>query len=111
MNMVPKAYSNFIQTLTEAVENGDVSMDRIDDAVRRILTTKFELGLFEQPFARPDLLVTIGSDTHREIAREAVRKSLVLLKNEESVLPLPKDVSMVFVAGAHADDIGLQSGG
>ena len=111
MNMVPKAYSSYIQTLTEAVENGDVSMDRIDDAVRRILTLKFELGLFEQPFSRSELLVTVGSDTHREIAREAVRKSLVLLKNEESVLPLPKDVSLVFVAGAHADDIGLQSGG
>jgi len=111
MNMVPYNAPTFISTLTKAVENGDVSMERIDDAVRRILTAKFELGLFEQPYSRPELLDTVGSEAHREIAREAVRKSLVLLKNENEVLPIAKDTPLIFVAGAGADDIGLQSGG
>jgi beta-glucosidase len=86
-------------------------MDRIDDAVRRILTVKFKLGLFEQPYSRPDLLNSVGSQPHREIAREAVRKSLVLLKNQGDVLPLAKDTGKIFIAGAGANDIGLQSGG
>ena len=111
MNMVPYAYSKYLVTLNEAVENGDVSMERIDDAVRRILTVKFELGLFEQPFSRPDLVDQVGSEAHRALAREAVRKSLVLLKNEGDVLPLAKDTNLIFVAGNGADDIGLQSGG
>ena len=111
MNMVPYNAPTFISTLTKAVENGDVSMERIDDAVRRILIAKFELGLFEQPFSRPEFLDTVGSEAHREIAREAVRKSLVLLKNENEALPIDKKTPLIFVAGAGADDIGLQSGG
>ncbi len=111
MNMVPYAYSNYIVTLTDAVENGDIPIERIDDAVRRILTVKFELGLFERPYSQPDLLDQVGSDEHRAIAREAVRKSLVLLKNEGDVLPLAKDAATIFVAGTGANDIGLQSGG
>ena len=111
MVMVPEDYQSFIHNLTRAVERGDVSMDRIDDAVRRILTVKFELGLFERPLADPDLLPTIGSRAHRELAREAVRKSLVLPKNEGALLPLDKDLPLVFVAEAGADDIGMQCGG
>jgi beta-glucosidase len=111
MNMVPYAYSNYLNTLTKAVENGDVPMERIDDAVRRILIIKFELGLFEEPYSRPELLDMVGSVEHREIAREAVRKSLVLLKNEGDVLPLAKDTNLIFVAGKGANDIGIQSGG
>jgi beta-glucosidase len=110
MNMVPYDYVRYIDTLTEAVENGDVSEERIDDAVRRILRVKFEMGLFEQPYSDPELLETVGSEEHRAIAREAVSKSLVLLKNQGNILPLDKDIPMLLVAGA-ADDLGLQSGG
>jgi beta-glucosidase len=111
MIMVPYDYSAFIDGLTQAVNNGDVPVERIDDAVRRILAVKFQLGLFERPFADESLLSRVGSDEHRELAREAVRKSLVLLKNDKQALPLAKDAPLVFVAGQGADDIGLQCGG
>jgi len=111
MNMVPYDYRRFINALTKAVEEGDVPLERIDDAVRRILTVKFELGLFEQPFANRDLLAEVGSEEHRTTARDAVAQSLVLLKNDDSILPLSKEVPALFVAGAAADDIGIQSGG
>ena len=111
MVMVPYDYVRFIDTLTEAVENGDVPMARIDDAVRRILTVKFQLGLFERPFSDAELLPLVGSDEHREVAREAVRKSLVLLKNEGDALPLAKDPAVIVVAGSGANDIGMQCGG
>jgi beta-glucosidase len=110
MIMVPYDYDEFIDNLTQAVENGDVSMERIDDAVRRILTVKFQLGLFERPFADPAQLSIVGSAEHRALAREAVRKSLVLLKNENDTLPIAKDTPLIFVAG-HANDIGVQCGG
>lgn len=111
MNMVPYNYTRFIDTLTEAVENGDVSQTRIDEAVRRILTVKFELGLFEQPLGDGALLSEVGSAAHREVARQAVRESLVLLQNENATLPLDKATPVLFVAGEAADDIGIQSGG
>jgi beta-glucosidase len=111
MVMVPSDYVTFIDTLTEAVENGDVPMARIDDAVRRILTVKVRLGLFERPFSDATLLSRIGSEEHREVAREAVRKSLVLLKNEGDALPLDKDIPVIFVTGSGADDVGMQCGG
>jgi beta-glucosidase len=111
MNMVPHNYIRFINTLTKAVKEGDVLQSRIDDAVRRILTVKFEMGLFEQPYSLPDLLPEVGSDEHRSLAREAVSKSLVLLKNEGELLPLSKNLSYIYVAGTAADDIGIQSGG
>jgi beta-glucosidase len=111
MIMVPCDYRAFINGLTQAVENGDVPTERIDDAVRRILTVKLQLGLFERPFADEDLLAQVGSDEHRELAREVVRKSLVLLKNEGDVLPLAKDTPLIFVAGSSADNVGTQCGG
>jgi len=111
MIMVPYDYDAFINGLTEAVNNGDVPLERIDDAVRRILTVKFQLGLFERPFADESLLPLVRSDEHRELAREAVRKSLVLLKNDNNTLPLAKDTPLIFVAGQGANDIGIQSGG
>lgn len=110
MVMVPYDYLTFIETLKRAVERGDVPTQRIDDAVRRILTAKFLLGLFERPYAEPSLLPSVGSAEHRELAREAVRKSLVLMKNH-GVLPLGKDTPLIFVAGRGADDIGMQCGG
>ncbi len=111
MNMVPYNYKRYINTLTEAVESGDVSEARIDDAVRRILTVKFKLGLFERPTSDPALLDVVGSEEHRALAREAVAKSLVLLKNDDGVLPLSKETLLINVAGVGADDIGMQSGG
>ena len=111
MVMVPYDYVAFINTLTQAVEAGNVPIERIDDAVRRILRVKLELGLFDQPAAEPAGLKTIGTEAHRKLAREAVQKSLVLLKNDGKVLPLAKDAPLILVAGQSADDIGRQAGG
>lgn len=111
MNMVPYDYERFIANLTLAVERGDVSVERIDDAVSRILRVKFMLGLFEAPLADPILLPLFGAEAHRALAREAVAKSLVLLKNDNAALPLAKDLPLLFVAGEGADDIGRQAGG
>jgi beta-glucosidase-like glycosyl hydrolase len=85
-----------------------VPMSRIDDANRRILTKKFELGLFEQPYTDRSYTGTVGSAAHRTIARQAVRESQVLLKNRNAILPLPKTQAKLFVAGKNADDIGNQ---
>ena len=111
MNMVPSEYDLFIETLTTAVETGDVPIERIDDAVRRILTVKFELGLFERPFTDDSRLDVIGSDAHRELARQAVRESLVLLHHDGDTLPVSQETPVIFVAGEAANDIGIQSGG
>ncbi len=111
MVMVPFDYKRFITTLTEAVEKGDVPMSRIDDAVRRILQVKFEMGLFEHPNTDGSLLATIGSEASRKVARQAVRESLVLLKNDAQTLPLAKDTPVIFVAGQGAENMGIQSGG
>ncbi|MGW5647426.1 glycoside hydrolase family 3 protein [Saccharopolyspora sp. NPDC003752] len=111
MIMVPHEYQKFMDLLRAEVEAGRVPMERIDDANRRILTKKFELGLFERPFTDRSLTGTVGSAEHRELAREAVRESQVLLKNDGNVLPLAKDGGKIFVAGKNADDIGNQSGG
>lgn len=111
MIMVPYDYQEFMDLLRQEVEAGRVPMSRIDDANRRILTKKFELGLFENPFTDRSFTPTVGSPEHRELARQAVRESQVLLKNEGGVLPLPKDSGKIFVAGKNADDIGNQSGG
>jgi beta-glucosidase len=111
MNMVPYDYVRFIDTMKQAVSNGDIAEERIDDAVRRILTVKFELGLFDHPYSDSALPLTVGSDAHRTLARQAVRESLVLLKNDNAALPLAKDTSTIYVAGQGADDIGMQCGG
>jgi beta-glucosidase len=110
MIMVPYDYLRFIDTLTQAVNNGDVSMARIDDAVRRILTAKFKLGLFERPLCGEIGPEAVGADEHRALGREAVARSLVLLKND-AALPIPKDVPLLYVGGSAADNIGIQSGG
>jgi beta-glucosidase len=111
MVMVPFEWRNFISTLRTEVQAGRVPMSRIDDANRRILTKKFQLGLFERPLTDRSFTSTVGSAAHRSLARQAVRESQVLLKNRFGVLPLPKSGPKYFVAGRHADDIGRQSGG
>jgi beta-glucosidase len=111
MNMVPYDSLRFIDTMKQAVTKGDIKPERIDDAVRRILTVKFMLGLFYHPTADPAMLATIRSQEHLDLAREAVRKSLVLLKNENRALPIAKDSASIFVAGQGANDLGMQAGG
>ncbi len=110
MIMVPFDYRRFIDTLTAAVERGDIPLARIDDAVGRILGVKAELGLFDHPYGDESLQPQVGSEAHRQVARQAVRQSLVLLKNERS-LPLARDLPRLLVAGRAADDLGLQCGG
>ncbi len=111
MIMVPTEWRSFITLLKAEVQAGRVPMSRIDDANRRILTKKFELGLFEKPLTDRSYTPSVGNAAHRAVAREAVRKSQVLLKNQNGVLPLPKTSSKLFVAGKSADNIGYQSGG
>jgi beta-glucosidase len=111
MSMVPNDFVRFITTLKQAVANGDVPQERIDDAVRRILRVKLESGVFEHPFGDEGDLALVGSAEHRQLARRAVALSLVLLKNEGNVLPLSKSEGPVLVAGIGADNIGLQCGG
>jgi beta-glucosidase len=111
MVMVPAEWKRFIETLKAEVAAGRVPMSRIDDANRRILTKKFELGLFERPLTDRRYLGSVGSAEHRALARQAVARSQVLLKNDRNVLPLARDDNRIFVAGKSADDIGNQSGG
>lgn len=101
----------FQNSLKEGVKNNSVSMFRIDDAVRRILRQKFRLGLFKNPFPDTTLVPKIGSKEHRNIAKQAVRESLVLLKNKNAILPLSKETKKIVVVGEHANSSGLQSGG
>ncbi|MFJ6390837.1 glycoside hydrolase family 3 protein [Streptomyces sp. NPDC091972] len=110
MVMAPYAYKDFRSALVAEVRAGRVSERRIDDAVSRILTQKFRLGLFEKPYADTSGASRIGSAGHRAVAREAAAASQVLLKNAGGVLPLRKS-QRVYVAGSNADDIGNQSGG
>ncbi|GAB4836202.1 hypothetical protein Ancab_001116 [Ancistrocladus abbreviatus] len=115
MVMIPYNFTEFISDLTYLVKNNFIPMDRIDDAVGRILVVKFTMGLFENPLADLSLVSELGSQAHRDLAREAVRKSLVLLKNGKEgdvpLLPLPKRASKILVAGSHADNLGYQCGG
>ncbi|GFP87501.1 lysosomal beta glucosidase [Phtheirospermum japonicum] len=115
MIMVPYNYTEFIDGLTSLVNNKFIPMSRIDDAVARILRVKFTMGLFEYPLADNSMIKYLGHKDHKDLAREAVRKSLVLLKNgkyaKHPLLPLPKKASKILVAGTHADNIGNQCGG
>ncbi|GAA5050651.1 glycoside hydrolase family 3 protein [Streptomyces similanensis] len=110
MMMVPYSYTKFTSTLIDEVKAGRISERRIDDAVSRILTEKFELGLFEHPYTDTRNASEIGSADHRAVARKAAAESQVLLKNNQNVLPLKKS-QKVYVAGSNADDIGNQTGG
>ncbi|KAK7315569.1 hypothetical protein VNO77_34122 [Canavalia gladiata] len=113
--MVPYNYTEFIYGLTLQVKNKLIPISRINDAVKRILRVKFVMGLFENRLADYRLVNQLGSQEHRELAREAVRKSLVLLRNgvdaDQPLLPLSKKASKILVAGSHAHNLGYQCGG
>ncbi|MFA5189049.1 MAG: glycoside hydrolase family 3 protein [Patescibacteria group bacterium] len=110
MVMTPFEYKDFISNIQKALANGDITMNRLDDAVKRILTVKFKTGVFDRLLATPEGLSVIGSDQHRKLAREAVRESQVLLKNNDT-LPISKNTPKILVAGSAADNLGRQSGG
>jgi beta-glucosidase len=103
-------YQKLQTTLMDLVAKKEIPMSRIDDAVRRILRQKFELGLFEHPYTDRRKLGQVGSAQHRKVARKAVAESQVLLKNRHHTLPLRKR-GKVYVAGSNADNIGNQAGG
>ena len=113
MFMVSEKWKKFIVLMHDLAVSGAVPMSRIDDAVRRILRVKIAAGLFEEtkPSTRAKAYQTsFGGSDHRDIAREAVRKSLVLLKNEDATLPLNNE-SRILVTGKNAHDRGHQCGG
>jgi len=114
MFMITDKWKDFIGHVKAGISSGQVAMERLDDAVRRILRVKYAAGMFSKP--RPALRKlsldhsSFGSQAHREVAREAVRKSLVLLKNEGDILPLRHD-ARVLVTGKNAHNRGHQCGG
>lgn len=113
MVMVPQHYEDFYNNLKALVQEGKISQARIDDAVLRILKTKLAMGMMDAKrtqLADRNLHKTFGSADHRGVARQCVRQSLVLLKNENRALPLAKS-GRIHVAGGNADDIGNQCGG
>jgi beta-glucosidase len=117
MAMIPNgpgqknSYLDYITMLKQLVAEGRVPQSRIDDAARRVLRVKFQMGLFEHPLADAGLTVQVGSAAHRKVARQCVRESLVLLKNGRHALPLSKKVKHLVVVGKAADDLGMQCGG
>ena len=114
MFMITAKWKQFIGHVKDGLASGRIAPERVDDAVRRILRVKYRFGMFEKP--RPALRKlsldhsSFGSHAHREVAREAVRKSLVMLKNENSILPLDKNARLL-VTGKNAHNRGHQCGG
>jgi beta-glucosidase len=112
--MVPTDWKTLYYNTIEQVKNKQIAMSRIDDAVSRILRVKLRAGLFDKPSPANRTLSgkveLIGSDPHRKVAQQAVRESLVLLKNTNNILPLNPKLN-ILVAGDGADNIGKQSGG
>jgi beta-glucosidase len=111
MVMLPNRYDDFRTDMRSLIDEGRIDTARVDDAVKRILTIKFKLGLFERPFTDRSLLPLIGCTAHREVARQCVRESIVLLKKKDGILPLRKTNARILVAGSNADNLGNQCGG
>ena len=114
MIMVTDKYQICFNNLVALVNEGKVPLSRVDDAVTRILRVKSTMGLLKPnpDVAAPSYLAgTFGSSSHRELARQAVRQSLVLLKNENGTLPLSKNIARLAVSGSGTDDTGRQCGG
>ncbi|MBA2279140.1 glycoside hydrolase family 3 C-terminal domain-containing protein [Candidatus Saccharibacteria bacterium] len=109
MAMLPYDYKDFLIDVRKAVKSGKISRSRIDDAVSRILYQKFKAGLFDIDTENAGL-ENVGSVTHRQLARQAVASSVVLLKNENTLLPLSKNSGHILIAGSGADNVGRQSG-
>nr|BAU61815.1 beta-glucosidase [Colwelliaceae bacterium D8] len=113
--MVPTdAWKPLYENTIAQVKSGEIAMERIDDAVTRILRVKYRAGIFDKPSPANRVLSgkteLIGAQSHREVAQQAVRESLVLLKNKDHILPLSPHQN-ILVAGDGADNIGKQSGG
>ncbi len=114
MYMASDSWKGIYESTLAAVKSGEIPMERLDEAVRRILRVKLLAGVFEKPkpSARPGAGETdlLGSQAHRAVARQAVRESLVLLKNNDGLLPLRSGMT-VLVVGDGADSMSKQSGG
>lgn len=117
MLMEPNEWLKTMNAIVANVENGKIPQSRIDDAVSRILTVKFDAGLFEDPYlafeggnTKAPEVMSLGDAAYRQVASELVSKSLVLLKNEQDVLPF-KAGEKIFVLGPGADNMGIQCGG
>lgn len=110
MFMAPDSWKGLYETTLKQAKDGTISQARLDDAVRRILRVKYKLGLFPEGHVDRSAVKAIGTPEHLAIAREAVAKSLVLLKNNGSLLPI-KPGARVLVTGPGADNMAMQSGG
>ena len=109
MSMVPYEYEQFFNDLVELVEDGEVSMDRIDDAVKRILELKFELDLFQNPVTNYEDYQDFGSKKHHQLAYKAASESITLLKNNNNILPI-KGKPRILVAGPNGNNMRTLNG-
>ncbi|MFP8958056.1 glycoside hydrolase family 3 N-terminal domain-containing protein [Natrialbaceae archaeon A-CW3] len=101
-----------VDHVVDLVQSGEIDESVVDECVRRVLTIKHELGLFDDPYIDPDEVASIlGSEPHREISLEAARQSMTLVQNDDDVLPFRPDLDEVLVTGPNADDLSHQVGG
>lgn len=112
MFMQPYEATKVIESIMTAVKNGMISQERVDDAVTRILRVKMQMGLFEDPLQKNtnSNVTELGTDEYRNLAKQLVEKSLVLVKNEKNILPLQKETK-IFLTGPAIDNMGVQCGG
>jgi beta-glucosidase len=110
MFMAPDSWKGLYETTVKQAKDGTISAARLDDAVRRILRVKFKLGLFDADHGGRGDVAAVGAPAHLAVAREAVAKSLVLIKNNCNILPI-KAGARVLVTGPGADSMAMQSGG
>ena len=111
IDMVMEPYNlAFCPTLLELIDDGEISMERIDDAVRRVLRLKYRLGLFEKPYWSRSEFPDFGNTEHEAAARSAASESITLLKNENNILPLPAN-ARILVAGPNGNSMRTLNGG
>ena len=110
VSMTPNSL-DFNEALLTLVKEERISEERIDESVRRVLRLKFELGLFEHPYPRNDRFGRIGAEDHKAKARMAATESIILLKNENSALPLSRDTKKILLIGPSADKKAELAGG